>query len=190
MAQETLRNRGASQNLEPSQYGSRRQSWPSAYSPFGMMRRFADDMDRVFEGFGLPGLHRLSPWGSGQQEFSPELDVLERDGKLVIRADLPGLNKDNVTVDVSEHSVTIEGERKCEHEQNEQGVYTCERSYGHFRREVPLPEGVKADSAKANFKDGILEITFDAPQSSKNRRRIQIGGESGSSGSKRSESAA
>ena len=73
----------------------------------------------------------------------------------------------SVTVDVSEHAVTIEGERKCEHEATEEGVYTCERSYGHFRREIPLPEGVKTDTAKANFKNGILEITFDAPETAK-----------------------
>src|SRR5262252_2575315 len=67
-------------------------------------------------------------------------------------------------------AVTIEGERKCEHEATEEGVYTCERSYGHFRREIPLPEGVKTDTAKANFKNGILEITLDAPEAKKSRR--------------------
>jgi len=153
------------------------------------MRRFADEMDRMFEGLGFPSTHHFGPSGWGeQQRFSPVLDILERDGKLVIRADLPGLSKDNVNVDVSEHSVTIEGERKCEHEDNKEGVYTCERSYGHFHREIPLPEGVKTETAKANFKNGILEVTFDAPDASKNRRRIQIDEEAGTS--KRGETAA
>jgi HSP20 family protein len=148
------------------------------YSPFGMMRRFADDMDRMFEGFGFPSMRRFSPWGRGTEAaFSPDVEMLERNGKLLIRADLPGLTKDDVNVDVSEHSITIEGERKCEHESTEEGVYTCERSYGHFRREIPLPEGVKTDNAKANFKNGTLEITLDAPDTARNRRRIQIGEE-------------
>ena len=117
------------------------------------------------------------------------MEILERDGKLLIRADLPGLDKDDVTVDVSEHAVTIEGERKCEHEATEEGVYTCERTYGHFRRDIPLPEGVKTDTAKANFKNGTLEITFDAAETAKNRRRrLEIGQEP--VGAKKSETAA
>jgi HSP20 family protein len=178
MAQQIAKNKGP-QNLERSQQGSRTDVWP-AYSPFGMMRRFADDMDRMFEGFGLPSMRRFSPsgWGS-ESRFSPDLEILERDGKLLVRADLPGLSKDDVHVDVSDHSITIEGERKSEHETNEEGVYTCERSYGHFHREIPLPEGVKTDTAKANFKNGTLEITLDAPEAAKNRRRIQIEEEQG-----------
>jgi HSP20 family protein len=78
-------------------------------------------------------------------------------------------------VDVSEHAVTIEGERKCEYEHTEEGVYTYERAYGHFRREVPLPEVVKTDTAKAKFKNGTLEITFEAPETARNRRRLPIG---------------
>jgi HSP20 family protein len=80
-------------------------------------------------------------------------------------------------VEVSEHAVTIEGERKCEHEATEEGVYACERAYGHFRREIPLPEGVKTDTAKANFKNGTLEITLDIPETAKKRRRLEVGEE-------------
>jgi HSP20 family protein len=174
MVQELSKNKG-SQPTERGQPASRQEFWPATYSPFGMMRRFADEMDRWFEGFDFPGTRRFSPWAWGeQQRFSPEVDIVERDGKLVIRADLPGLSKENVHVDVSEHSVTIEGERRREYEENKEGVYACERSYGHFRREIPLPEGVKTDTAKANFKNGTLEITLDAPDNSKKRRRIEI----------------
>ena len=178
MARELSKNKKGAENLERSQQGSPMDIWPTAHSPFGMMRRFADDMDRMFGRLGFPSMQRFSPWGWGEEpRVFPELEILERDGKLLIRADLPGLSKDDVHVDVSEHSVTIEGERKSEHEVTEKGVYTCERSYGHFRREIPLPEAVKTDSAKANFKNGILEITLDAPEGAKNQRRIQIGEE-------------
>jgi HSP20 family protein len=163
------------EGLERRWQGSRADEWPAAYTPSGLMRRFTDDIDRMFEGFG-PSLHRFRPWG-GESRFSPDVEMLERDGKLLIRADLPGLDKNDVTVDISDHAVTIEGERKCEHEATEEGVYTCERAYGHFRREIPLPEGIKTDTAKANFKNGTLEITLDAPETAKSRRRLAIGQE-------------
>jgi len=187
MAQEISRTKKSPQNVERAQQGSRADLWP-AYSPFGLMRRLADDMDRMFEGFGLPSGRHFRPWGWTGERSWPELEILERNGKLMVRADLPGMNRDDVHVDVSEHSVTIEGERKREYEASEAGVHTCERTYGHFRREIPLPEGVKTDTAKANFKNGILEITFDAPETAGNRRRIQIGEET--VGGKKGETAA
>jgi HSP20 family protein len=162
------------ETLERERQGSQADYWPTAYSPFGLMRRFTDEMDRIFEGFG-PSLYRFSPWGwGGDSRFSPDVEMLERDGKLLIRADLPGLDKTDVTVDVSDHAVTIAGERKCEHETTDEGVYTCERAYGHFRREIPLPEGVKTDTAKANYKNGTLEITFEVPETAKRSRRLEI----------------
>jgi HSP20 family protein len=176
MAGERSKNREENQAIEPRRRGqvSRMEAWPSL-SPFGMMRRFFDDFDRMFEGFGFPTLERFSPW-STSEAFAPHIDVFERNGKLVISADLPGLNKDDVKLDITEDSIVIEGERKYEHEEREKGVYRTERSYGHFRREIPLPQGVKTDTATASFKNGVLEITVDAPQVSKNRRRIQIQG--------------
>ena len=137
------------------------------------MRRFAEDMDRMFEGFGFPSMERFGrQWGT--ERFSPQVDIFERDGKLVVRADLPGMSKDDVKVELTEDAVVIDGERKYEHEENEGGVYRSERSYGHFHREIPLPEGVKTENATANFKNGVLEVTLDASQATKNRRRINI----------------
>ena len=181
-----LKHKKGSENLPRMWQGSREDVWPAAYSPFGLMGRFTDDMERLFEGFGFPSLHRFRPY----TRFSPDVEVLERDGTLLIRADLPGLNKDEVTVNVSDHAVTIEGERKCEHEATEEGIYTCERAYGHFRREIPLPEGVKTDTAKANFKNGTLEITLDAPETAKKRRKLEIGEEAEAVGAKKGETAA
>src|SRR5215831_8724082 len=104
MAKERTRNREESQALEPPRHPlSRLGMWP-IFSPFGMMRRFAEEMDRMFEGAGVPGRERMGPWFAGDH-FSPEIDVFESDGKLVISADLPGLAKDDVKVDVMEDSV-------------------------------------------------------------------------------------
>jgi HSP20 family protein len=136
-----------------------------------------DEMDRMFEGVGFPAWGRFSPWTTSEAAFSPHVEMFERNGKLVISADLPGLNKEDVKVDITDDAVLIEGERKYEHEEREEGVYRSERSYGEFRRQIPLPQGVKTETATANFKNGVLEITMEAPQLAKNRRRIQIQGE-------------
>ena len=181
MARENSKNREGTQAVEPRRQGqvSRMQPWPSS-GPFSTMRRFSDEMDRMFEralgGYGFPALERFNPW-TASETFSPHVDIFERGGKLVISADLPGLTKDDVKVDITEDAVLIEGERKYEHEQREEGVYRSERGYGQFRRQIPLPEGVKSETAKANFKNGVLEVTMEAPQIAKNRRRIQIQGE-------------
>src|SRR5262245_8735074 len=179
MAREPSKKRDESQGIEPRREApiSRLGFWP-AFGPFGMMDRL---FERMFEGRGLPATERLGLW-SGLERFSPNVDIFERDGKLVIRADVPGLSKDDVNVDITDDAVIIEGERKSEHEQREEGVYRTERSYGHFRREIPLPEGVKTDTATANFKNGVLEVTMESPQPSKSRRRIQV--QEGETGSK------
>lgn len=179
MARERSQNRdeSQSQSVQRPQGGGQisRRNWMPASSPFGMMRRFAEDMDRMFEDFAFPSLGQgLFGRSIGMERFSPQIDIFERDGKLVLRADLPGMNKDDITVEITDDAVIIEGERKYEHEENQEGVYRSERSYGHFRREIPLPTGVKTDNATANFKNGVLEISIDAPQSTKNRRRVDI----------------
>ena len=180
MARERSKNREESQSQAVERPGggplSGRETWPS-FTPFGMMRRFADEMDRMFD-FGFPGIGRWGrSSGGGMERFSPQIDIFERDSKLIVRADLPGLNKDDVNVEVTEDAVVIEGERKYEHEESEKGIYRSERSYGHFRREIPLPEGVKTENATANFKNGVLEVTLDASQAAKNRKRLEIQGE-------------
>jgi HSP20 family protein len=147
--------------------------WPQAGagSPFDVMQRFADEMDRMFADFGLGRSLVPSLWGEPEAEmWAPDVDVFQRNSELTIKADLPGLKKDEVSVDVAEGSVTIRGERKREREEEREGMYRRERSYGSFRRVIPLPEGAIVEQAKANFKDGVLEITMPAPPAAKGRR--------------------
>ncbi len=148
-------------------------------TPFTAMRRLSDEMERLFEGtWG----HRLpSMWPSvwrgreAGEGWVPEVEVFERKGELVVRADLPGLTKDQVTVEITDNELVIQGERKEETERKEHGYYTTERSYGAFYRCVPLPEAVKAEEAKATFKNGVLEITMPAPRlPDKHGRRLEV----------------
>jgi HSP20 family protein len=86
------------------------------------------------------------------------------------------MTKDDVKVEVTDDAVTISGERKSEHEEKREGYYRSERSYGSFYRQIPLPEGVDADDANATFRNGVLEITMQAPQRQEQRggRRLEI----------------
>jgi HSP20 family protein len=174
MKRDSTKKPEESQAMEPRRQdeGSRMESW-GASSPFGLMRRFFDDIDRMVEGFGFPTFEHFSPW-SGPEAFSARVDMFVRDGKLVITADLPGMSKDDVKVDIADEALVIEGERKYEHQDRKEGLYRSERSHGRFRRQIPLPPGVKTDSATASFKNGVLEISMDAPQLVKSSRRIQI----------------
>jgi len=146
-------------------------------SPFAMMRRLSDEMEHVFE--DVWGGRRWFPTLWHGLEFggrwAPEIEIFERKGELVVRADLPGLTKDDVKVEITDNELLIEGERKEEKEQKEKGYYSSERSYGAFSRRIVLPEGVKGDQARAFFKEGVLEITMPAPKvPEKHGRRLDI----------------
>jgi HSP20 family protein len=106
----------------------------------------------------------------GGHLWAPEVEVLQKNNELTIRADLPGLKRDEVSVEVTDNAVTIQGERKREHEVEREGDYRTERSYGSFYRVIPLLEGAISDQAKASFRDGVLDITMPAPPTSKGRR--------------------
>jgi len=142
-----------------------------AANPFRMLERFGDEMDRIFDefGFGRGGLMPRLGFGwprhlLGRTEgWLPDIEMLQRNHDLLIRADLPGLTKDDVKVEITENAVTIEGERRRAHEEEKGGVYRSERSYGRFSRVIALPEGAIIDQAKATYKDGVLEITMPAP---------------------------
>jgi HSP20 family protein len=162
----------------------RRPARVEAASPFQMLERFAEEMDRVFDDFGF-GRSWLTPrfgrsWlrelRTGRAAaWMPDIEMFSRNNELVIRADLPGLTRDDIKVDVTEDCLTIQGERKREHEEEQGGVYRCERSYGSFYRELPLPEGAITEQAKAAFKDGVLEVTMPAPPEHVRRgRRLEI----------------
>jgi HSP20 family protein len=145
--------------------------------PLNALQRVAEDMERMFDDFRLGRGWRLSPWSNlGAEEWAPDIDVYQKNDQLIIKADLPGLAQEDVSVDVTDNVVTIQGERKAEREEEREGMYRSERSYGCFCREIPLPEGAITDQAKATFRNGVLEVTMPAPPATK-ARRLEITGE-------------
>lgn len=145
--------------------------WSWDVSPFSALQRMADEMDRMFEDFGF-GRRWIRPlWrATGAEMWAPEIDVFQKNNELTIRADVPGLKREDVSVEITDDEVRIQGERKHEREEEREGYYRSERGYGSFCRVIPLPEGAITDQAKASFKDGVLEITIPAPPAAKGRR--------------------
>ena len=166
------------QRSPESQRGLSRQNpfdaW--SFSPFAMMRRMQEDIDRLFGEFGAERFG--APAGADISDWAPAIEQFQRGNELVVRADVPGLSREDLSVEIADDTLTIRGERKFDHEEEREGVFRSERSYGSFCRVVPLPEGSVADSAKATFKNGVLEIVMQAPPNEVRRgRRIEIGEE-------------
>lgn len=156
-------------------------------NPFAFMRRFADEMDHLFEDFGFSaGLHLPGPLTRGREllrresglvpaEWSPRVDVLQREGQIVFRADLPGLSRDDVKVDVSDDTLTIHGERKHEKKEQREGYFYSECSHGSFYRAIPIPDGTDTSKVTAEFRNGVLEVTMPAPPKPEQKmRRVEI----------------
>ncbi len=133
-------------------------------SPFELMRRFSEEMDRFFAG------------GRETREvmWAPNIEVKEKDNNLIVCAELPGVKKEDVKLEVTDEGLVIQGERKREEEQRERGYYRSERSYGRFYRLIPLPDEAKAEEAKAQFNNGVLEVTIPVPEMQRKRREIPI----------------
>ncbi len=170
------------QGQTPNQGRFMRTDWltPTRWmeSPFGLMRRFSEEVERLFEEYGIG--RGLRSWGSGQGReqgqplWSPQVEMYERDHHLVICADLPGLKKDDIQVEIADNTLTLHGERHQEFEDTREGYRRSERSYGSFYRAIPLPESAEAEHAQANFQDGVLKITLPLSQEKKQRRRIDV----------------
>lgn len=137
-------------------------------SPFAMMREFTDEMDRAFRD--------VAPRETGAElaAWSPAVDVRQCNGNMVITAELPGLKKEEVKVELLDNAVVIQGERKREHKEDHQGYHRYERSYGQFYRSIPLPEGAKMDQVKAELQDGVLKVSVPVPVAEKKSRPVPI----------------
>ena len=131
------------------------------WEPFKELVTMRDDMDHLFDAFfgrQTQGLEDL---------WKPAVDIEENNGNLLVKAEIPGMNKEDIKVSVKDDMLTISGERKRENETKEKTFHRIERCYGQFRRMIRLPAEVDADNVKATYKDGVLHVTMPKPESTK-----------------------
>lgn len=146
----------------------------SALSPF-------EEMERLFDNYFSRGW--LSPWRRDWLSWPelatpfegkmPKVDIVDRDGELVVKAEVPGVDKKDLEVTVTDNSVMIKGSTSHEEKEEKGDYYRCEMSRGSFSRMVALPADVDADKAKSKFKDGVLELTLPKLKKTK-RHSIKI----------------
>lgn len=143
------------------------------WRPFSELPRWEREMDRMMEDFF--GRRFLPRWPErwfrteGLQLHAPAVDVFEEKDEIVVKAEIPGIEKDSIEVNLSDHILTIKGEKKQEEEVKEENYYRSERSYGSFVRTLELPKDVQADKVKATFKNGVLEVRMPKTEQAKAR---------------------
>jgi len=133
--------------------------------PVWDMDRLADDFFR--RPFAPVSLSRIGI--TGFEDIMPDVDMFESNGDLVMKAELPGIKKEDIEVTLSDGTITISGEKKQEEEIKKKDYYKMERSYGSFCRTFSLPTEVKADKVKSTFKNGVLEIRMPKSEEAKSK---------------------
>ena len=125
-----------------------------------------DEINRVFGSF-LPDF----PWRGDDLEgaWVPKVDISETNGDLIVAADLPGLNRDDVSIRIENNVLTLKGEKKKEEEREGTNYYRVERCCGNFTRSFALPNTVDANKVKATFKDGVLTVTLPKTEEAKGK---------------------
>ena len=161
------------QQLQPTQRDGSATGMPFTFGPFALMRRLFEDLTQL-AGVGEP----VSQLERMPGMFVPQVDVQQRDDRIVVHVDLPGTAPADVQLRIEDNALIIEGERRTEREHEEGGIVRTERVYGRFQRAIPLPRGADAESAEARFANGVLEVSIKTPQREKGRQiEIQSGGE-------------
>ena len=143
------------------------------WRPFMDLTRWERDMDRMMDDFLG---RRFRPWWPDRlfraedlEIRAPAIDLFEEKDDIVVKAELPGMTKENIEVNLTDHTLTIKGEKKKEEEIKEENYYRAERSYGSFLRTVELPKDVHGDKVKASFKNGILEVRLPKTEQAKTK---------------------
>ena len=142
------------------------------WEPF---RELEEEMERLFEEWPFG---RVSPWSRralAAREWTPRMDMFDREDKVVINAELPGMSKEDVDISVTGNILTIQGERKAEEEVKDEDYYCCEQYRGAFYRAIQLPSGLETDKIDATYDNGILEITLPkSPEVKPKRIEVKV----------------
>jgi HSP20 family protein len=138
--------------------------WNPTRDLFDLRGRF----NSLFNDFFMPGLK--SETQEGLWNWNPAVDVMEDDNNMIVKAELPGVEKDKINVELNGRMLTIKGERSAETETKEEKYYRKESMYGQFERSVALPAEVDPESIKARYKDGILTVQVPKPEDAKPKK--------------------
>jgi HSP20 family protein len=135
------------------------------WEPLRELTTLQNEMNRLFNtAFDTPA------GNGGARRWMPAMDLVETGDHFVLRADLPGMSEEDVSIEIEERVLTISGERKSQHETTKEGYHRVERAFGKFARSLTLPEGVDAEAVTANFDKGVLEISIPKPEEKKPRK--------------------
>ena len=147
-----------------------------ALSPFKEMEKRYEEMERRFEDFFRRPFSSLPSWlprlrMPEVEEVLPSVDILKEGDDIVVKAELPGMKKEDIDVSLTEDTITISGEKKKEEKIEKKDYYSFERSYGSFKRSFSLPAEVQTEKASAKFKDGVLEIRIPKTEEAKKKEK-------------------
>jgi HSP20 family protein len=138
------------------------------WEPLRELNSLQSEMNRLFNTvFDAPS---SGAPGSALRRWMPAMDLVESGDHFVLRADLPGMSEEDVSIEFEDGTLTLSGERKAEHEENEEGFHRVERSFGAFSRSLTLPQGTDADAVTAKFDRGVLEVRIPKPEQRKPRK--------------------
>ena len=139
---------------------------------FGTMQQ---QMNRIFDDFFRgPGLEPFGAFQEGWDAFSPRVDVIENEKEITVSVELPGMEEEDIDVALAQRSLTISGEKRHEKEEKGQNYLRSERSYGSFKRSIPLSSEVDAGKAQAAFRNGVLTVTLPRKEKVETRKRITV----------------
>ena len=130
---------------------------------FGDLENFQQEMNRLFD----VTLQRPFKLGNGDKLGAPAVDITDEKDQIKVKADLPGMKKEDIEVNVENDVLTIKGEKKEEKEVKEKDYIRSERYYGAFHRAFSLPAGIDASKVNATYKEGVLEITLPKKEGAK-----------------------
>lgn len=127
----------------------------AVFNPFGEIERVRKELDSLLESFGVRPFYE-----EGERVLAPFVDVYETDKEIVVKAELPGVKKEDIDISIKDNVLTIRAERKEEKEEKTEAIHRVERYFGKIERVINLPTNIKPNEAKADYKDGVLEIRF------------------------------
>jgi len=145
------------------------------WKPFSELSSMEREAERMFGDFFRRPLWGMT-WPSRLREIGirePAIEVYEEKDDVVVKAEVPGMKKEDLEINLSDNRLTIKGEKKEEEEVKKKGYYYTERSYGSFLRTIDLPREVQTEKAKANFKDGVLEVRLPKTEEAK-RKEVKV----------------